>query len=235
MYDRLANAFDILFPVDMETVRFAEIRFPKGEILDLACGSGGYALELAKRGHDVLGVDLSEEMIQTARAKAKAAGLSARFEVKDMVSDLGKNRFGGVLFIGNSLVHAQGYDQIQLVLDRVYESLTSGGVLILQILNYDRILKHQAYVLPLIEQDGIRFERRYVPDGEHLRFQTVLTYPETRIENEVRLFPIRSPELRLALAVAGFEDVKLHDDFTASPFQRNSTFALVVTARKGQS
>jgi glycine/sarcosine N-methyltransferase len=234
MYDRLASAFELLFPVDLETVRFALDRFPGGEILDLACGSGGYALELAKRGRIVLGVDLSEEMIQTARAKAKEAGLDVHFEVKDMASALGKNRFGGVLFIGNSLVHAQGYEQIQLVLDRVYDSLTDGGILILQILNYDRILKHQAFVLPLIEHEGIRFERRYVPDGEHLRFQTVLTDPNIRIDNEVRLFPIRSPELRLALAIAGFEDVKLHDDFTASPFQRNSTFALVVTARKGR-
>lgn len=234
MYDRLANAFDILFPVDMETVQFALNRFPGGEILDLACGSGGYALELARRGRVVLGVDLSEEMIQTAQAKAKEAGLAVRFEVKDMTSDLGKNRFGGVLFIGNSLVHAQSYEQIQRVLSRVYDSMTDGGILILQILNYDRILKHQTFVLPLIERGGIRFERRYVPDGEHLRFQTVLSDPNIRIENEVRLFPIRSPELKLALAVAGFEDVELHDDFTASPFQHNATFALVVTARKGR-
>lgn len=234
MYDRLAKAFEILFPVDIETVQFALDRFPGGEWLDLACGSGGYSIELARRGQVVQGVDLSEEMIRTARLKAKEAGLAVDFDVKDMASDLGKNRFGAVLFIGNSLVHAHDLSHIQTVLNRVYDSLTERGVLILQILNYDRILDRQAYVLPVIDRGGVRFERRYVPDGSHLVFQTVLTDQEHRVEHHVRLFPIRSSELQIALANAGFQAIELHDDFTTAPFDSSATFALVATARKGR-
>jgi ubiquinone/menaquinone biosynthesis C-methylase UbiE len=45
-------------------------------ILDLGCGEGGYTRELARRGARVLGVDGSARLIEVARARASAAGLS---------------------------------------------------------------------------------------------------------------------------------------------------------------
>jgi ubiquinone/menaquinone biosynthesis C-methylase UbiE len=49
-------------------------------ILDLGCGEGGYARELARRGAHVVGVDGSARLIEVARARASEAGLpSIRF------------------------------------------------------------------------------------------------------------------------------------------------------------
>ena len=45
-------------------------------ILDLGCGEGGYARELARRGARVIGVDGSERMIEVARDRARAAEIS---------------------------------------------------------------------------------------------------------------------------------------------------------------
>jgi SAM-dependent methyltransferase len=42
-------------------------------VLDVGCGTGGHAIELARRGHRVAGVDLSPHMIELARAKAQDA------------------------------------------------------------------------------------------------------------------------------------------------------------------
>jgi 2-polyprenyl-3-methyl-5-hydroxy-6-metoxy-1,4-benzoquinol methylase len=47
-------------------------------ILDLGCGEGGYARELARRGADVVAVDGSERLVEVARARAAAAGLAVR-------------------------------------------------------------------------------------------------------------------------------------------------------------
>jgi SAM-dependent methyltransferase len=52
-------------------------------VLDLGCGTGELVLELARRGHEATGVDISAIAIERARAKAAAAGLSADFQVGD--------------------------------------------------------------------------------------------------------------------------------------------------------
>jgi 2-polyprenyl-3-methyl-5-hydroxy-6-metoxy-1,4-benzoquinol methylase len=233
MYDPLAKAFETIFPVDHDTVAFALRHVPEGEILDLACGSGGYSIELAKQNRFVVGIDLSASMIETASQKARAAGVSVDFRVGDMTSDLGENRYAGVLFIGNSLVHAKDLDQIKTILAHVHRALLPGGAMVLQILNYDRIQAKRIRQLPLIEQAGVRFERRYVEAGERLRFVTTLKTKEQTLRNEVLLVPIRSEALRQALKATGWTDIVFHDDFTESAYDPNETFALVVTARKG--
>jgi SAM-dependent methyltransferase len=57
--------------------RFVERHCPQpGRLIDLGCGTGRLLLAFARRGHRVLGVDLSPDMLSVARAKAAAAGLA---------------------------------------------------------------------------------------------------------------------------------------------------------------
>lgn len=51
--------------------------FPQpGRLVDLGCGTGRHALEFATRGFDVLGVDLSREMLIQLQGKARTAGIN---------------------------------------------------------------------------------------------------------------------------------------------------------------
>ena len=53
-------------------------------VLDVGCGPGRHALELARRGASVVGVDASPEFIELARGSSKDEGLDASFEVLDV-------------------------------------------------------------------------------------------------------------------------------------------------------
>jgi len=53
------------------------------KILDIGCGTGRHAIELAKRGYQVTGIDLSESQLARAREKAKEAGVTIDFQTQD--------------------------------------------------------------------------------------------------------------------------------------------------------
>lgn len=59
---------------------------PGCQLLDVACGSGQLALMAAKDGVEVTGVDIANNLVERARARAQAEGLSARFEEADAES-----------------------------------------------------------------------------------------------------------------------------------------------------
>ncbi len=54
-----------------------------GRVLDAGCGSGENALHLASLGLDVLGVDVAETALKSARQKALERGLGAEFATAD--------------------------------------------------------------------------------------------------------------------------------------------------------
>ncbi len=61
-----------------------EVGYKKGiKILDIGCGTGRHAVELATRGYQVTGVDLSDSMIQKARQNAKQQQAHVIFEKHD--------------------------------------------------------------------------------------------------------------------------------------------------------
>ena len=82
------NSYSGVPPWDIGRVQpqFAKI-FDAGEVqgsvLDCGCGTGEHAIELAKRGHAVLGIDFAPAAIEKALVKARGRNSSARFKVFD--------------------------------------------------------------------------------------------------------------------------------------------------------
>jgi ubiquinone/menaquinone biosynthesis C-methylase UbiE len=56
---------------------------PGMKVLDVACGSGNLAIPAARKGADVTGLDLAENLVEAAQKRAKAEGLEIKFEQGD--------------------------------------------------------------------------------------------------------------------------------------------------------
>ena len=83
-----------------EVVEFLD-RTPPGRALDIGCGTGTNAVELARRGWRVTGLDFSGRAIGAARARAGAAGLAVEFLQGDASELHGvTGRFEYILDIG---------------------------------------------------------------------------------------------------------------------------------------
>jgi ubiquinone/menaquinone biosynthesis C-methylase UbiE len=73
-YDRPGNG---LFPIEEPFVHGIVDAFPTGTALDAACGTGRHTEYLAGRGHQVIGIDSSPDMLAVARAKVPSAEFHA--------------------------------------------------------------------------------------------------------------------------------------------------------------
>lgn len=81
-------------------------------ILDAGCGTGSLSVEAASRGAEVVAIDLSENLVEVARARAPAE-LSIDFRVGDML-DPTLGRFDHVVAM-DSLIHYRTGDMVQMV------------------------------------------------------------------------------------------------------------------------
>jgi ubiquinone/menaquinone biosynthesis C-methylase UbiE len=100
-------------------------------VLDVGCGEGGYARELARRGAQVTGFDGSARLVEVARQRALAAGLDIRFLVANANSlpQIETGRFDIVL-AAMSLMDVEDYPGAIREIERV---LRPGGELFMSI------------------------------------------------------------------------------------------------------
>src|SRR6266511_3124826 len=100
-------------------------------VIDVGCGPGRHALALARRGIDVVGVDLSEDFVALARDAAAADGLPARFEVGD-VRDLAHDaEFDAVICLCQGGFGLLGGRAEPRAMERLTVALRPGGRLAL--------------------------------------------------------------------------------------------------------
>lgn len=89
-----------------EVDRALKILKPRGDerILDMACGSGRHAMELARRGFSVVGVDISPELIEIASGEAAVADLDVEFVLADLRELAYEDEFDLVLNLNDGAI-----------------------------------------------------------------------------------------------------------------------------------
>lgn len=238
-YQQISKYYDLIFPAGDEQVKFLKevAGNPPKAILDVACGTGEYSVGLAEQGYQVTAVDRDAKMLEGLKEKVKAKGCALDYLEADM-SDMDKklsSKFNLVFCIGNSLVHLENMPQIKEFLKKARNMLENDGSLVLQIINFDRIILREIKSLPTIENKtaGLSFERiyDYQKQNNAILFKTKLNVEGSSFENQVSLYPLRQDELTEALYEAGFKKMKLFGDFNGNEFDKYNSFMLVLWAK----
>ncbi len=102
------------------------MRLQPRTVLDAGCGTGCVAIELARRGVEVVGVDADPNMLDTARAK----GPQLEWHLADLVGvDLGGRSFDMVVMAGNVMLFVTSGTEAAVVANMA-RHLAPGGALV---------------------------------------------------------------------------------------------------------
>jgi SAM-dependent methyltransferase len=123
-----------------------------GAMLDLACGTGRQAIELARRGYEVVAFDLSLSMLARAGDDAQEREVKLNFVQGDMREMTFEEQFDGVYCWNTSFGYFDEEKNAQVV-DRVRGALKKGGLFLLDVVNRDFIVR-QSPSLAWFEGDG---------------------------------------------------------------------------------
>ena len=105
-------------------------------ILDIGCGTGRHAIELAKRGYRVTGFDLSEGQLRLAREKAAAAGVTVDFQRRDATQPHFVQEFdAAIMFCEGAFSLMETDEKNYAILVHAAAALRPDGLLLLTTLN----------------------------------------------------------------------------------------------------
>lgn len=239
-YEELANYYEEVFPKGKMQVGFLEqtVGQVPQRIIDIACGNGVYAVHLAKMGHEVLALDLSEGMVAKTKALAVQEKVEIDTQVCSMLSlkDVVHSRYNVAFCIGNSLVHLDSEDEVEKFIQEAYSLLEMEGKLIIQIINYDRVLDQNVIGLPTIEnkEKDLTFQRDYILNegSKKVEFKTILKAGTTSLENSVELLALRGKELIKIMEKAGFRITGTYGSFKQEAYNPEESFHCIVIGEK---
>ena len=223
MYTAFAHVYDAL----MDTVDYpawaghyqALMRLcgvpDQGKVIECACGTGALTLPLRKMGYRITGVDLSEDMLETAMQKARAAGLSIAFVRQDMCALAVPSRVHGVLATCDGVNYLTEPVQVRAFFSAAYAALRPGGALIFDVSTPEKLSLTLGDHTLYSDDDAISYIWRNRYDAATACVQLDLSIfvrrPDgayDRLEEHQRQRGHTRQELRAWLKEAGFVNIR---------------------------
>jgi len=98
------------------------------KILELACGTGGHAIPLAKKGYRIAACDMSAGMVALAKEKARARGVNISFKASKMQDFRGGKAFDAAVIFFASINYLRQASDIKKTFLNVRSQLKKGGI-----------------------------------------------------------------------------------------------------------
>ena len=204
------------------------VPLPGTLVLDLACGPGRHAAQLASRGARVVGFDLSMPLLRTAKQRLPPPKMLVRGDMR--VLPFGPDTFDLVVNLFTSFGYFSDDVEHQRALCEVTTVLRSRGLLVLDYFHASAI---RAHLVPreerVVGSQRVVIERRISTDGRFVTKDIYLTGDGRRFTERVRFF---SPaELEGMLRSAGLRVLERFGDYDGQSLNGDTPRAIFVAQR----
>lgn len=210
MYQEFARVYDEFMetiPYEAWADHIESVWHQHGErpelVLDLACGTGGLALELSRRGYDMIGADLSIEMLEEAQEKSACAGQNILWIHQDMRELELFGTVDAIVCTCDSLNYITDLQDLEQVFQRVAMFLEPGGTFLFDIntpYKYEYVLADHTYA-DTYEDAAFIWQNEYDPETRENEYQVTFF-----VENEKDQYT-RYEELHIQKAYS-FEEIR---------------------------
>jgi SAM-dependent methyltransferase len=206
------------------------LRLARGaKILDVPCGNGRLAIELARRGFDLTGIDIATEFVDEAKRNSLAAGVDVAWEERDMRNLPWTNEFDGAICFGNSLGYLDDDENAEF-LQAISRSLKAGARFVLDAPAIAECILPNFQPKRSIEIAGIAVSIEHRYDHEQGRMFNDFTFTRDGVEDQrpssQRIYTYR--ELTELLILAGLQTEVDFGSLEGQPFGLGSQRLLLV-------
>ena len=240
-YDELASEYDemISFETAIEKKKILLKTFinqNSKSAADIGCGSGVDSIALSLSGLKVVAFDPSPEMLKAAESNSKRMNVQPVFynSTADKIPNEFDNNFDLVLSLGNTFANISN-DKLQESIQRCYDILKPDGQLLIQILNYEKILVDKNRIINITEGKNKFFIRFYDFNDEQIVFN-ILTFAKNKISDyklsSTEIYPHNTENFESGLRASGFNDIKFYGDLRLAEFVVQQSKDLIVISQK---
>ena len=249
-YESFASVYDLFMEdvnydewVDYVEKIFSEFNIKPELVCELGCGTGNIALRLAKKGYDVIGIDVSEDMLSEAKLKAEKEGLDTLFLLQDMREFELYGTVNCILCLCDSLNYITEDEDIKEVFRLVNNYLHPNGLFIFDLnTKYKYEQMGETTIAENREEASFIWDNYYDPEEEINEYELAIFIPEGEDSDLYRKFEEvhyqRAYDLatiRRLLEEAGMEFVAAYDALTKDAPRPESERIYVVAREKGKS
>lgn len=213
-------------------VEYLHKTFEGWKLLDIACGNGRHAIELARRGRRVTAIDFSEEFRALGKKRAEQAGVEIDWRHGDMRAlDLEPGEFDGAYCMGNSFGYLD-YTNVQRFLHGVAIALRPGGMLVI-----DHGTAAESILPAIVPRRWFQIGDIYmlsectpVPEASRLDIEYTCMRGSVVEKRMTASYVMTAAELRRVFDAAGFDTIAMHSGWAGEPYKLGSR--MVLTARR---
>ena len=205
------------------------LQIPKGsKLIDIACGKGRHAKYFNKKGMDVVGVDLSQNSINTAK---KDENKNLQFSVHDMRENYQGDVFDVVTNLFTSFGYFENNKDEQKAINAMANNLKKEGILIIDFMNTKKVIAN----LVLNEQktiNNIQFDiTRQVKDGFILK-DIRITDGKEQQQFQEKVKAITLADYSEFITNAGLKIIDIFGNYKLDNFDEKISDRLILICKK---